>query len=95
VDWQGFSQPGYGLFSSIAVIGYPKASRQVSRISKQISDFIMFLLTEGVLKDPKSVHIVGFGLGAQIGEMLYELSLILDAKQLNIINTMICEFQLG
>jgi len=73
VDWQSVAESRLGIFSNIAVIGYPKASRQVSKIAKQISEMLMFLVTEGVLQHPSMAHVIGFGLGAQIGITQYTI----------------------
>lgn len=65
VDWSGFSQPELGRIASLAM-GYPRAVKNVPAIGKQVSAFLMFLITERVLKDPTRVHIVGFSLGAEV-----------------------------
>ncbi|ODN04003.1 Pancreatic triacylglycerol lipase [Orchesella cincta] len=65
VDWAGYSQPDLGRIANMAV-GYPRAVKHVPRIGKRVSTLLMFLITERVLKDPTSIHMVGFSLGAEI-----------------------------
>ncbi|XP_021948084.1 pancreatic triacylglycerol lipase isoform X2 [Folsomia candida] len=65
VDWKGLASPKFGLINNIAT-RYPRISRKVSRIARQITDLLLYLSTQNLLHDPMSVHIVGFGLGAQV-----------------------------
>ncbi len=65
VDWAGFAQPDLGRIANMAM-GYPRAVKHAPRIGKRVSNFLMFLITERVLKDPTRVHLVGFSLGAEV-----------------------------
>lgn len=65
VDWGGFAQPDLGRIANMAV-GWPRAVKNVPRLGKRVSNFLMFLITERVLKDPTRVHLIGFSLGAEV-----------------------------
>ncbi|CAL8126518.1 unnamed protein product [Orchesella dallaii] len=65
VSWQGISLPFKNPHSGLP-LSTREASKNIQRISKHIVEFVSHLRNETKLKNAADVHIIGYGLGAQI-----------------------------
>ncbi|ODN04002.1 Pancreatic triacylglycerol lipase [Orchesella cincta] len=65
ISWLGISLPFKNLHSGIP-LSTREASKNIQRISKHIVEFISYLRNETKLNNAADVHIIGYGLGAQI-----------------------------
>lgn len=65
VGWQGITLPFKNPHTGLP-LSTREASKNVQRVSKHVMEMFAFLKNETKLPDPKDIHIIGHGLGAQV-----------------------------